>query len=235
MRLPDPTAPDYSLRSVPSTSKDIKALLIDDHTLIRAGLRTILEAEGRITVVGEAGNGRDAVKLAKELKPNVIIMDVSMPVLNGIDATHMIKEDAPYSRVLGLSFSSRHDHIFAMIKAGAVGYLTKNSESDELIKAISTVANSGAYFSPLISSDIIMGISCSENRISAHLSTLTSREREVLQLTVEGKTLKEIAFILKTSDKTIQTHRSSIMRKLKIYTIAGLTKFAIRENITALE
>ena len=235
MRIPGSIANGTSLRGTHPASKSIKAMIVDDHQMIREGLRIVLEKDRRVTIVGEAGNGRDAVKLVQELKPNVIIMDVCMPVLNGIEATRRIREDVPDARVLGLSYSHRPHHILEMIRAGAVGYLTKESGSNELIEAICTVASGGAYFSPLVSPALIVGISRSKNGIAPPLSTLTNREREVLRLIAEGKSLKEIAYILKTSGKTAQTHRSNLMQKLNINTVAGLTKFAIRENLISIE
>jgi DNA-binding NarL/FixJ family response regulator len=210
-------------------------MIIDDHSLIRAGLRAVLEREGKVQIVGEAANGRDAVKLVPELKPEVILMDISMPIMDGIDATHRIRETAPEPRIIGLSYSSRYDHIAAIIKAGAVGYLTKESGTEEIATAIGIVAGGGNYLSPLASSALIKGIASGEIRPITALLPLTPRECEVLKLIAEGNAMKEIAYILKISIKTLGTLRSAVMSKLNIFTVAGLTKFAVRENLVSLE
>jgi len=210
-------------------------MIVDDHSLIRAGMRAVWERDDRVKIVGEAADGREAVKLVQEFKPEVILMDISMPGMNGIDATRRIKEVNSEARVIGLSYSSHCDHIAAIIKAGAVGYLTKESGAEEIASAIDIVASGSSYLSSFAASALIRGIASGEILSSASISLLTPREREMLKLTAEGKSMKEIAYILKISIKTVGTYRSAIMCKLNIFTVAELTKFAVRNGLIPLE
>nr|WP_319775882.1 response regulator transcription factor [uncultured Sphaerochaeta sp.] len=214
----------------------IKILLAEDHKIVREGLRSLLEKEPGFDVVGEAENGRKAVQLASRLNPDVIIMDISMPDLNGIEAARQILRDNQNVRVLALSMHSDKRFVADILKAGASGYLLKDGAFEELAGAIRAVANGQTYLSPAIAGAVIQDYL---RRISepdqSVFALLTPREREILQLLSEGKSTKEIASCLTVSVKTIETHRRRIMEKLDIHTIAELTKYAIREGLTSLE
>ena len=211
-----------------------RVLLADDHKILRQGLRTLLEQEEDIHVVGEADNGRASVKLASELAPDVVIMDVAMPDLNGIDATRRITESEPGTRVLALSMHSDGRYVKGMLQAGARGYILKDCAAEELTRAIRTVMAGQVYVSPgvtgAIVDDYVRQLSATDKP-----ATLTHREREVLQLLAEGASTANIAAELHLSVKTIETHRKRIMDKLSLRSIAELTKYAIREGITALD
>jgi DNA-binding NarL/FixJ family response regulator len=213
----------------------IKVLLADDHVMMRGGLRMVLEQNAELAVVGEAEDGREAVRLAKKLSPDVVVMDIAMPDMNGIEATRQIVADHPGSKVIALSMHSDRHFVSEMLKAGATAYLLKQCAVDELIAAIKTVLKNQTYLSPCISGVVVdhfvRNSSKSEPSVFSHL---TDREREVLQLMAEGKTSKEIAFQLHLSIKTIETHRMKVMEKLNIHTVAELTKYAIREGLTSL-
>jgi len=214
----------------------IKVLLADDHKIIRDGLRSLIERHPEMEFVGEAENGRTTVKLARELEPDVIIMDISMPDLNGIDATHQIVADAPDVKVIALSMHSDKRFVVGMFKAGASGYLLKDCAFDELEQAVKTVLADHTYLSPKIATVVIQNYVPHVSADDASVfSVLTEREREVLQLLAEGKTTKNIASDLFLSVKTIETYRQKIMVKLDIHNLADLIKFAIREGLTSLE
>lgn len=214
----------------------IKILLADDHKITRQGLRLLLDNQPDMEVVGEAQDGRTAVKLAAELSPHVIIMDVSMPDLNGIEASRQISSKYPDIKIIALSMHSDTLYVAEMLKSGSSGYLLKDCAFEELARAIHTVADGKTYLSPIISSvvvgDYLRRLSRSDSSSSIVLS---DREREVLQLMAEGKSTKEIALKLHVSVKTVETHRRQIMNKLDIYSIAELTKYAIRKGLTSLE
>jgi len=214
----------------------IRVLLADDHKIFRDGLRTLIEKEAGMEVVAEAENGRKTVKLAEKLSPNVIIMDVSMPDLNGIEATRKIIAGTSNIKVIALSMHSDRRFVLGMLEAGASAYLLKDCAFAELVSAIRQVAAGNTYLSPKIADVVVKGYL---NKVSdSSLTTrtvLTSREREILQLLAEGLSAKEIAAHLNLSIKTIETHRRNIMEKLEIHTIAELTKYAIREGLVALE
>ena len=210
-----------------------KIVLADDHTIMRKGLRSLLEKESNIEVVAEAENGRTTVQLVRELKPDVVIMDISMPDLNGIDATHQIIDMEPDVKVIALSMYSERKFVAGMLKAGASGYLLKDCAFDELSRAIRTVIQDQTYLSPKVASTVIQDYMKHLSKDEASVfTTLTDREREVLQLLAEGKSTKQIASDLFVSVKTIETHRQNIMNKLKLYNIPDLVKYAIREGIT---
>ena len=213
-----------------------RVLLADDHKNLRQGLRTLLEQEEDIHIVGEADNGRSSVKLAGELCPDVIIMDVAMPDLNGIDATRRITEAEPKARVLALSMHSDGRYVRGMLQAGARGYILKDCAAEELTRAIRIVMAGQVYVSPgvtgAIVDDYVRQLSAAQVDQAA---TLTRREREVLQLLAEGGSTANIAAELHVSVKTIETHRKHIMDKLSLRSIAELTKYAIREGITTLD
>ena len=213
----------------------MKVLLVDDHKLIRDGLRAILEREG-VSVVGEAGSGREALELSRELRPDVVIMDISMPDLNGVDATKRIVGERPETKIIGLSMRSDHRYVAAMFQAGAKGYLLKNSSFEELIRAIHAVAQQLTYVSPAVAGpfvDVTLGRAAPAE--AGPNKALSVREREVLQLLAEGKTSKEIATKLSLALPTVESHRRQIMEKLGLRSIAELTKYAVREGLTSLE
>jgi DNA-binding NarL/FixJ family response regulator len=186
-------------------------------------------------VIGEAENGREAVQLARELSPDLVIMDVTMPDLNGIDATRIITSDSKNIKVIALSMYSDKQFVQGMIHAGASGYLLKDCAFEELVNAIRAVIDGNTYLSPGIAGIVVQDyLNKLSNDASSASSVLTTREREVLQLIAEGKSAKVIASQLNVSVKTIETHRRQIMEKLGIFSIAGLTKYAMRERLTSL-
>jgi two-component system, NarL family, response regulator NreC len=214
----------------------IRIVLADDHKIIRDGLRALIEKEKGMEVVDEASDGREAVKLAWETRPEIVIMDVNMPDLNGIEATRQITSKFPEIKVIALSMHSDRRFVAEMLKAGASGYLLKDCAFDELIHAINVVRSRKVYLSPGVSgivvADYVEKLGSSEN-IAANV--LSDREREVLQLITEGVSTKEIAEKLFLSAKTVETHRRQIMSKLNLFTVAELTKYAIREGLTSIE
>jgi DNA-binding NarL/FixJ family response regulator len=213
----------------------IKVLLADDHAMMRGGLHMLLEQNAEISVVGEAEDGRDTVRLAKKLSPDVVVMDIAMPDMNGIEATRQIIAERPAVKVVALSMHSDRHFVSEMLKAGAMAYLLKQCAVDELLTAIRTVLKNQTYISPCISGVIVDQFVRTPSKSEPGVfSRLTDREREVLQLMAEGKSSKEIASQLNLSIKTIETHRMKIMEKLDIHTVAGLTKYAIREGLTSL-
>ncbi|MEK6756283.1 MAG: response regulator transcription factor [Bacteroidota bacterium] len=214
----------------------INILMVDDHKIVRDGLRSLLEKEPGIKVIGEASSGREAVRFVSELKPDVVILDIGMPDLNGIDATRQMKARIPAMKILALSMHSDKRFVARMFAAGASGYLLKDCAFEELARAIRTVAQDQTYLSPSITSQVIKDyVRHLAESDSAGLEILTPREREVIQLLAEGKSTKHVAAALNISVKTVETHRSQIMEKLNIDSIANLTKFAIREGLTSLE
>jgi DNA-binding NarL/FixJ family response regulator len=211
-----------------------RVLLADDHKILRQGLRTLLEQEKDIQIVGEADNGRSSVKLTGELAPDVVIMDVAMPDLNGIDATRRITEAEPRTRVLALSMHSDGRYVKGMLQAGARGYILKDCAAEELTHAIRTVMAGQIYVSPGVTGTIVNDY-VRQLTAADEPATLTRREREVLQLLAEGGSTANIAAGLHLSVKTIETHRKRIMDKLDLRSIAELTKYAIREGITTVD
>jgi len=213
-----------------------KVLIADDHQIVRQGLRTLLEKEPDLKVVAEAEDGRSTVRLARETQPEVIIMDVAMPDLNGIEATRQIVSELPKAKVIALSMYADRRFVVNMLKAGASGYLLKDCAFEELTRAIRAVLAHKTYLSPGVSDivvkDYMTGGSALETSV---FSVLTPREREVLQLMSEGKSTNQIAYCLHVSVKTIETHRQQVMHKLKMHSVAELTKYAIREGLTTLE
>lgn len=210
----------------------LRVILADDHQIVRSGLRALLEKQGDIEIVGEAQDGKEAVQLAKDLQPDLVAMDVSMPGLNGIDATRQIREEAPRVKVLALSMHSDRRFVVEMLAAGASGYLPKNCAFEELTRAIRTIGASGFYLSPALA---VSKADATQPTGGSPGPRLTAREREVLQLIAEGHTTHSIADRLGISVKTVEAHRQHIMDKLQIHSIAELTKYAVREGLTALE
>ena len=208
----------------------IRVLLVDDHAILSQGLRRLLEREPDMKVVGDARNGREAVEIATELKPDVVVMDIAMPELNGIDATRQIVAKLPDTRVLALSARSDRQVVTEVLRAGAVGFSLKETTVDDLVLAIRTVASGQTYVNPLVM-DLVGDVM---NQGDGPMSRLTPREREVLQLIAEGKATKEVAYTLHVSIKTAETHRRSIMEKLNLHSVAELTKLAVREGLSSL-
>lgn len=211
----------------------IRVLIVDDHPMVLHALGKALGEEGDIDVIGQAGDGRQALELAQKLKPDVIVMDVSMPSLNGIEATRLIHSGLPQTRVIGLSMLGTRRYFSEMFRAGASGYLLKDCKFDELVMAIRCVASGQSYLSAKLSDEIIEGYAqMTPDGIADPYATLTGREREILQLMTEGNSVKQIGQGLRISPKTVESHRVRIMDKLKLNSIAELTKYAIREGLT---
>lgn len=209
----------------------VKILLADDHTVVLEGLRALLESQPDFQVVDVASNGRAAVQKTIELKPSIVVMDIAMPDLNGIEATQQIRERCPDVQVVILSMHASSEYVYRALHAGALGYLLKESAGSEVEQAIRTVSVGKLYISQKLQA--LMGKQIAEQKKSP-LERLSAREREVLQLTVEGKNSAQIAEILSLSPKSVDTYRSRIMAKLEIRDTASLVKFAIRHGITSL-
>ncbi|HPA79679.1 MAG TPA: response regulator transcription factor [Thermoanaerobaculales bacterium] len=214
----------------------MRILLADDHKLFRDGLRTLFEQKPGIKIVGETDNGRAAVRLARELAPDVVVMDIGMPELNGMEATRQIRAELPRVKVLAVSMHADRQYVAGMLAAGASGYVLKDSAFAELAEAVAVVMKGGRYLSPeivgVVVDDYVQRIVPAPESALARLS---EREREVLQLIAEGHSTTDIAARLHVSRKTVETHRKNIKLKLDLQSVAELTKFAIREGITSLE
>jgi len=210
----------------------IRVLIADDHTLVRDGLRALLEADKDIQVVGDAANGRDAVRQAAQLGPDVVIVDIAMPELNGIEALRQIRQVCPSAQVIILSMHSTTEHVFQSLQAGARGYLLKESAGKEVGAAVRAVYAGQRYLSQKISDWALDDYA--RQREPGPLERLSPREREILQLVVEAKSSAEIAAILSLSPKTVETYRSRLMDKLGIGDLPGLVKFAIQHGLTPL-
>ncbi len=212
----------------------IKILLADDHQILREGLRKMIEKEQNMEVVGEAEDGRSTVKMAKKLVPDVVVMDITMPDLNGMDATRKIVSEAPGVKVLALSMHQDVKYISGMLEAGAMGYILKGCKFEELVTAIRSVANKNVYLSPKIADMVVKGYLGKGPKKFAQ-PVISDREREVLQLLAEGNSVKETAYKLGVSAKTIETHRRHIMEKLQINNSSELVKYALREGLITLD
>ena len=211
----------------------VRILVADDHQILREGLVTLLEKAG-MTVVGEAGDGRTALRFAKELKPDMVIIDIAMPELNGIEATRQIVEEVPGVKVIALSMMADKHFVRGMLQAGASGYLLKYCASQELVQAIRAVQSHQVYLSPGVTEMVVEDFKAATGDTSA-FSVLTPREREILQLYAEGKISREIADTLHLSLKTVEAYRRQIMEKMSFKSFADLIKYAIREGLTSLE
>jgi DNA-binding NarL/FixJ family response regulator len=216
-------------------SMALKILIADDHAIVREGLRALIDKETDMKVAAEAATGTEAVRLTRECSPDVVVMDISMPDMNGIDATRCITEQLSQVRVLALSMESDRRFVVEVLKAGASGYLLKDAAFKELADAIRIVAAGETYLGPRISTLIIKEyLQRVPGQDTASYESLSPREREILQLVAEGKSAKEIAFAFGVSLKTVENQRHSIMKKLDLFSIAELTKYAIREGLTSL-
>jgi two-component system response regulator NreC len=211
----------------------LRVLLVDDHTVVRQGLRKILESDDEIEIVGEAGDGRSAVDMVQRMRPHVVVMDVALPELNGIEATRQITKRVEGAKVLVLTMHSDDVYVRQSLKAGARGYLLKDSEDLDLIKAVKAVGQGGSFFSPSVSKVLLAGYlgDPTGKEVEDNLALLTDREREVLQLIAEGKTNKEVANLLNVSINTVETHRKHVMEKLDLHNTAELVRFAVRKKI----
>jgi DNA-binding NarL/FixJ family response regulator len=214
----------------------IRVLLADDHTLVLAGIRSLLEEMEGVSVVGVANNGREAVALAREASPNLVLMDISMKELNGIDATAQIKAERPATQVIILSMHNTEDFVRRALEAGASGYLVKDSAPLELRMAIDAVMRGENYISSRVSRHLVSSVvrPGAEGQQTS-LDSLTARQREILQLIAEGKSTKEIAFTLELSVKTVETHRAALTERLGIRDVAGLVLFAVRNGLVAVD
>lgn len=215
----------------------ITVFLADDHAVVRDGLGFLLNSQADITVVGDAANGREAVQQVTKLQPNVVLMDITMPELNGIEATQQIRQSCPPAQIIILSMHATSEHIARALQAGARGYLLKESAGDEIVNAVRTVYAGHHYLSQKISDTMIDDYlhQRQQGEADSPLDRLSAREREVLQLVVEGKSSAEIAKILSLSPKTVETYRSRLMQKLDINDLPALVKFAIQHGLTPLE
>jgi len=213
----------------------IKIMVVDEHKILREGLATLIAKQPNMEIVGEAADGREALDLVEKNTPDLILMDITMPNLNGIEATRKIKSKRPEIEIIALSLHSDRRFVLGMIGAGASGYLIKQCTFDELVLAINTVMEGKKYLSPEISNILVEEYVRKDSQEKAIIdSKLTPREREILQLLAEGKNTKEIASNLSISVKTVETHRRHIKRKLKANSVAELTKIAIKEGLTSL-
>jgi DNA-binding NarL/FixJ family response regulator len=213
----------------------IRIILADDHEILRHGLSRSFEQESDIKVIGQASDGHSAVDMVRELQPDVVIMDIGMPDLNGVEATRKIVKNYPQVKVIGLSMHSSDKYVREMFKAGASGYLLKNCPFEELTEAVRTVAGGKTYISSSIGDIIVKEYASKPDKEKSAFTLLSQREREVLQLLAEGKTTKQIARRLHISPKTVEAHRLRIMERLDIDNVAQLTKYAIQEGLTEAE
>ena len=212
----------------------IHILLADDHAVLRDGLCVLLQAESDMRVVATAANGREAVQKARQQQPNVVVMDIGMPELNGIDATRQILELLPQTRVVILSIHSTAEHVRRALEAGALGYLLKESAGSEVVAAVRAVYAGKHYLSSSVN-EVVLGGFIMEQKAKDPLTTLSDRERDVLQLIVEGKGTARVAEILSISPRSVETYRSRIMQKLEIHDLPSLVKFAIKHGLIALD
>lgn len=213
-----------------------RILLVDDHTILREGLRALIDREPQTVVVGEAADGATAVRLAGELQPDLVVMDLTMPIMNGIDATREITGKYPHIKVLALSMESDRLFVVEALKAGATGYLLKDSAFAEIAEALQTVARGETYLPRKVATLLVKEfLQCIPEDVSPVYENLTVREKEILQLVADGRNTKEISFLLGTSTKTVENQRNTIMHKLNLFSIAELTKYAVRTGLSPLK
>ncbi len=209
-------------------SRKIRILLADDHTIVRKGVRLLIDSQPDMEVVAEAANGREAIAEANRLKPDIVVMDVSMPELNGIEGTRQICDELPNTRVVALSMHKDSVYVREILRAGARGYLLKDSDDEDLLKAIRLINRGEAFLSPAISDSVLTDY---RRHVSNPVDVLTSREREILTLVAEGKTNKEIANTLNLSVYTVESHRGSVMEKLNLHNTGDIVRFALRNGL----
>lgn len=209
-------------------STKIRVLLADDHAILRKGVGMLLNAQPDMEVVGEARTGREAIEEARQLKPDIVVIDVSMPELNGIEGTRQICEELPKTRVIGLSMHRDSVYVREILRAGARGYLLKDSEDDDLLRAIRAVSRGEAFLSPAVCDAVLTDY---RRHVSNPVDLLTSREREVLTMIADGKTNKEIANALNLSVYTVESHRGSVMEKLNLHNTGDIVRFALRNGL----
>ena len=218
------------------SERNTRILLADDHSIVRQGIRSLLENQQDMDVVAEADSGRTAVEMARALRPDVVLMDISMPDLNGVEATRQVLEAVPEAKVIALSVHSDRRYVKGLLSAGAIGYLLKDCAFEELVRAVRAVVSGQAYLSPRVAGIVVEdSVRAELVTRSQNLSDLTARQREVLELLAVGKTSKEIAFELGVSSKTVDRHRQQLMKKLEVHSIAEVTKYAIRQGLTSLD
>jgi DNA-binding NarL/FixJ family response regulator len=210
-------------------------VLADDHTILRDGLRKLLEQEPDFEVIGEAGNGLEAVRMVRTLRPDVVLLDIAMPDLNGVEAARQILSTAPGTKIVVLSMHADARYVREMLAIGAVGYLLKQSAFEEIVEATRAVARNQAYFSPAVAGIVAKQFQTDAIRITQDTSPLTPREKQVLQLLAEGNSPRVVAEKLHISVKTVETHRRRLMAKIDIHNLAGLTKYAIRVGLTGID
>jgi DNA-binding NarL/FixJ family response regulator len=216
--------------------KRIRVLLADDHALVRAGIRSLLSGLPGVEVIGEAHDGREALRLTLEKRPDVVLMDISMPSLNGLEAAGRLAKECPTARVVILSMSATEEYVAQALRAGAAGYLLKDAEPAELELAVRAAARGETYLTPAVSKKVVADYVQRLNVPAAGpLDLLTPRQREVLQLIAEGRTTKEIARVLNLSVKTVETHRTQLMDRLDLHDVAGLVRFAVRVGLVEPE
>jgi len=213
--------------------KSTRILLADDHTLVRAGIRSLAERVSGVEVVGEAANGRDALELIKAHRPNIVLMDIAMAGLNGLEAAARVIKDFPGVKVIILSMHANNEYVVQALRSGASGYLLKDAATTELDIAIQAVSRGETYLSPAISKRVVESYLKGGAPQADPLSHLTSRQREILQLIAEGKSTKEIAFLLNLSVKTVETHRTQLMARLDIHDVPGLVRYAMRMGLVS--
>ena len=214
----------------------IRILIADDHGIVRAGIRSLLAGQRDIEVVGEAGSGWEAIEQATRLQPDVVLMDIAMGDLSGLEATQEIKERLPEVNVLALTMHDREEYFFAMLKAGALGYVLKESEPDELLAAIRAVHQGEAFLSPSVTKAVLEDyLAQRSDQVQSRYDRLTLREKEVFRLAAEGKTTREMADMLHLSVKTLEKHRASMMRKLELHGLPELIKYAIRQGLIEVD
>lgn len=211
--------------------KPIRMMLAEDHTLVRAGIRALLQNLEEVEVVAEAGDGREALRLVEMYEPDVVLMDIAMAGLNGLEATARISKTFPHVRVIILSMHANEEYVLQALRAGAVGYLLKDAGTAELELAIRAVARNETYLSPLVSKHVVADYVRRVGGEPSSLERLTRRQREILQLIAEGHSTQEIAQMLSISVKTVETHRSQLMERLDIHDVAGLVRYAIRMGL----
>ena len=215
--------------------KTIRILLVDDHTLVRAGFRSLLEELAEVRIIAEAEDGREALEMVAQHRPDVVLMDIAMPGLNGLEAVARIKQEFPQTQVIILSMHATEEYVLRALRAGAAGYLLKDANIEELERALKVVMRAEVYLSPAISKLVVTGYMRHAGGETSPLERLTPRQREILQLIAESRSSKQISQILGVSLKTVETHRAELMARLDIHDIAGLVRYAIRVGLVSPE